>query len=162
MAKTQELDSDLVNGLKQAKSTRLYFAVVLKGGADGALIVSKQKIPPTDISAAKKKSGGSAVLKGACFYEDGKYVFEMAKDPPATLSNALKTIAKRDAGLTIQPVCRKGTSPDLLDEDDAKSGTTATAEQKQQKPQGPLAETPKYEKALQTWEQASAAAACGW
>jgi hypothetical protein len=158
MAKTQELDADLVNGLKQAKSARLYFAVVLKGGADGALIVSKQKIPPTEIAAAKKKSGGSAVLKGACFYEDGKYVFEMAKDPSATLPNALKTIAKRDAGLTIQPICRKGTNPDLLDDDVKGPATPTPTDGKQQKPQGPLPETPKYEKALQTWEQASAAA----
>ena len=58
----QEIDEELVTGLKAAKSKRMSFAVVLKGGSDGALIVSKQKIPPTAIAEAKKESGGSAVI----------------------------------------------------------------------------------------------------
>lgn len=162
---TQQLDEDLIKGLKEAKAKRVYFAVVLKGASDGALIVSKQKVQPGPINEAKKKCGGSVVLKGACLYEDGKYVFELGTEPPATLPNALKTIAKRDSGLTIQAICRKGTDADLLDGDAAKDGTTATptdgkqtTDGKQQKAQGPLPETPKYEKALQMWEQASAAA----
>ncbi len=159
MAKTEELDKDLVDGLKQAKSKRSYFALVLKGGSDGAIIISKQKVPPGAINEAKKKCGGSAVVKGACFYEDGKYVFEMAKEPAATLPNAIKVIVKRDAGLTIQPVCRKGTNADLLDEEVQTGPATPTAtDGKQQKTQGSLPEAAKYEKALQTWEQASAAA----
>src|SRR5438552_8060311 len=108
MPKVEELDEELVTALKQAKSKRMYFAAVLKGASDGALLLKKTKIPPADIAAAKKKCGGSAVLKGACFYEDGKYVFETAKDPPATLANALKIIARRDAGLSIHPICRSG------------------------------------------------------
>lgn len=175
MPKTEELDLELVTGLKQAKSKRMYFAAVMKGGADGALLLSKTKVPPKDIAEAKKKCGGSAVIKGACFFEDGKYVFETAKEPPATLANALKIIARRDSGMTISAICRKGTSPDLADEEDGQDGEpTATVENKApgqqetpatgQKPTGqranfqPLPETSKYETALQTWEKAAAAA----
>ena len=113
MAK-QELDQELVEGLKAAKSKRCYFALVVKGGADGALVVSKTKIPPAAIAAAKKKSGGSAVVQGMVRYEDGIYVFETAKDPPATMDRLVKTIAKRDAGMTINVNCRKGSDPELL------------------------------------------------
>ncbi len=156
---TAEIDEDLVTGLKAARSKRMYFAVVLKGGTDGALLVSKQKIPPTEIAAAKKKSGGSAVLKGACFVEDGRYVFEVGKVPPATLSAAIKKIAKRDAGLTLQVDCRLGTSDDLLDDDDKAAAAKAAADQQAlQDTHEPLPETAKYEAAQLTWQRAAATA----
>ncbi len=101
MGKAAELDEELVGGLKAAKSKRAYFALVLKGSNDGALIVSKTKVAPTAITEAKKESGGSTIVKGFCKYEDGKYVFETAKDAPATAAQAVKIIAKRDAGLTV-------------------------------------------------------------
>jgi hypothetical protein len=164
MAKVVELDAELAAGLKAAKGKRMYFAVVLKGAADGALIVSKQKVPPGAIAEAKKKSGGSAVIKGACFGEEGKHIFEVAKEPPGTLANTLKILAKRDSGLTIHAECRVGSSPDLVDEEDAKATSTAkpttttkpTGQQTAQK--GPLPEAEKYAAALNTWEKASAAA----
>lgn len=116
VAKPENLDTALADGLKQAKTRRMYFAFVVKGGTDGALIVAKKKIPPTAIAEAKKKCGGSAVIRGACFGEDGKWVFETAAEPPATLGNALKIVARRDTGLTIAPLCRIGTDPDLADD----------------------------------------------
>src|SRR5438270_9697308 len=128
MPKVEELDAELATGLKAAKGKRMYFAVVLKGGADGALIVSKQKVPAPAIAEAKKKCGGSAVIKGACFGEEGKHIFEVAKEPPATLANTLKLIAKRDSGLSIHAECRVGSDPDLVDEEDkATSGAKPTA-----------------------------------
>ncbi len=156
---TAEIDEDLVSGLKTARTKRMYFAVVLKGGTDGALMVSKQKIPPTDIAAAKKKTGGSAALKGACFVEDGTHIFEIAKVPPATLSAAIKKIAKRDAGMTLKVECRMGTSDDLLDDDDkAAAAKAAAAQQAMQDTAGPLPETAKYETAYDTWLQSAGVA----
>jgi hypothetical protein len=134
MAEKAELDEDLAGGLKQAKSRRMLFVLVMKGGADGALIVSKMKVPPAAIADAKKRCGGSSALKGACFVEDGKYVFELAKEPPATMPQAVKLIAKRDAGLTINAICRRGDSPDLIDESDQPAAQAATAPQPQASP----------------------------
>jgi hypothetical protein len=176
MPKVEELDAELAAGLKQAKGKRMYFAVVLKGGADGALIVSKQKIPPTAIAEAKKKSGGSAVIKGACFGEEGKHIFEVAKEPPATLANTLKLIAKRDSGLAIHAECRVGSDPDLAEEEDASASPVSTTSPPKAPPPPPLGspqatkatpqiapkdstqEAEKYAEALKTWELASAAA----
>ncbi len=117
MAKTAELNEDLINGLKAAKSKRAYFALILKGATDGALIVSKTKVPPAQIAEAKKESGGSAVIKGFCTYEDGTYVFETAKQAPATAAQAVKLIAKRDAGLALKAEFRVSTDPELLTEE---------------------------------------------
>jgi hypothetical protein len=109
VAKTETLDEELVAGLKMAKTRRCGFALVVKGASDGALVISKQKVPPALITLAKKKCGGTSVIQGAVFVEDGQYVFEVESEPAATLPNALKLIAKRDAGMTIVAVCRLGT-----------------------------------------------------
>ena len=124
MGKAAELDEELVGGLKAAKSKRAYFALVLKGSNDGALIVSKTKVAPTAITEAKKESGGSTIVKGFCKYEDGKYVFETANDAPATAAQAVKFIAKRDAGLTVNAEFRVSNDPELLAGESNAPGTT--------------------------------------
>jgi hypothetical protein len=122
------LDKDLVEGLKAAKSKRAYFVLVLKGSNDGALILSKTKVPPADIAAAKKQSGGSAVLKGFCQYEDGKYIFETAKEAPATAAQAVKVIMKRDAGMAVHAEFRVNADPELLaDEGESTAATPPQA-----------------------------------
>jgi hypothetical protein len=124
MASQTDFDEELAAGLKAAKSKRCCFALVMKGGADGALIVAKTKVPPAAIAEAKKKSGGSAVSQGTCFYEDGKYIFELAKEPPATMARLIKTIAKRDTEMTINVECRKGNDADLADADGTDGAAT--------------------------------------
>lgn len=132
MAKAAELDKNLVDGLKAAKSKRAYFALVLKGSNDGALIISKTKVPPADIAAAKKQSGGAAVLKGFCQNEEGRYFFETAKEAPATAAQAVKIIAKRDAGMAIIAEFRVSTDPELLADDGDATVTTASTVQPKQ------------------------------
>jgi hypothetical protein len=110
---SNETDDELEANLKAAKTKRMYFALVMKGGADGALVIEKTKVPATAIAAAKKKSGGSAVLTGFVFYENGQYVFEVGRVPPATAANVIKTIAKRDGNQSIHPLVRLGTDPEL-------------------------------------------------
>jgi hypothetical protein len=166
MGKTAELDKELVEGLKTAKTKRCYFVLVLKGGTDGALLVLKTKIAAPAIAEAKKSSGGSAVVQGFVSYADGAYVFETAKDAPATAAQAVKTIAKRDAGLAIHASFRQSTDAELEGvegEHDEQAGSGATAQTAPQTtpqtaPRGPLPEAAKYATALQEWEQASAAA----
>ena len=168
MGNTAELDKDLADGLKAAKTKRCYFALVLKGGTDGALLVSKTKIAAPAIAEAKKKSGGGAVFSGFVSYEDGTYVFETAKSAPGTAAAAVKIIAKRDAGPTIKAVFRQSTDPELLGLDGSTDGQTApgTGTTKTTEPQAtpktgglsPLPEAAKYATALQDWQQAAAAA----
>jgi len=129
MAKVVELDKDLVDGLKAAKSKRAYFVLVLKGSNDGALIVSKTKVAPTEIAESKKRSGGTAVVAGFCSYEDGTYVFETAKDAPATADQAVKNITKRDAGLVVKAEFRLSNDPELLADQGGKSTGTGKPQQ---------------------------------
>jgi hypothetical protein len=111
----ENLDSELATNIKAAKTKRMHFAFVAKGGGDGALVLAKGKVPPALITVAKKKSGGTQVIQGACFGEDGKIVFEMAHEPPATMEAALKKVIQRDAGISQHCICRRGTNPDLVE-----------------------------------------------
>jgi hypothetical protein len=53
-------------------------------------------------------------------YEEGTYVFETAKQAPATAAQAVKVIAKRDAGLAVKAKFRISSDPELVaDEGDA-------------------------------------------
>ena len=109
-----EIDSELAANVKVAKTKRMRFAFIAKGASDGRYVLAKTKVPPVLITAAKKKSGGTQVIQGACFGEDGKLVFEMAKEP-ATLEAALKKVIQRDAGISQHCICRQGTDPDLAE-----------------------------------------------
>jgi hypothetical protein len=83
------IDAELAVNLKQAKTKSMFFALVIKGGSDGALVLSKTKTTPAQITAAKKKSAG-------CFGEDGRYIFETAKVPATSALQVVKTVAKYD------------------------------------------------------------------
>src|SRR5579871_3063930 len=154
-------DAELAAALKHAKTATAdspsKFVLVMKGGTDGGLIISKQKIPPGNIVAVKKSTGGSAVIKGVCFGEDGKLVFEIAKDPAATMAAALKKIIQRDANLIYTVICRKGTHPELAADQDEAPSPTATTKAPTAPRETPAAEwarrlaelTPRLKQALQ-------------
>jgi len=56
-------DANLTAELKQAKSTKMFFAFVPKG-ADGKLLISKSNISPKQISDARKEIGGGNPVTG--------------------------------------------------------------------------------------------------
>src|SRR5439155_13904678 len=91
---------DLAAALKMAKSKKMFFAFLPKG-ADGTLIISKTKIPAKEIAEAKKELGSSMAVKGRCEGPVGDMTFYVAKEAPATWCKIIKTVAKRDAGLTV-------------------------------------------------------------
>ena len=98
-------DADLTAGLKKAKGAEMFFAFVPKG-TDGKLIISKAKIPPKDIADAKKEIGGGTPVLGKCYGDGRTMVFEVAKAAPPALVAAIKKVAKRETGLTIDPEIR--------------------------------------------------------
>ncbi len=122
-----EVNHELLTALKLAKTRAMQFALVSKGPTEGTLLVSKNKIQAKAIAEAKKALGGGQIVKGRCLGDaNGELVFEMAKDPPSSLSRTLKTIIHRDAGLTLKVDARK--AHDVSDEDDqGDDETSATA-----------------------------------
>ena len=112
-----DVDKDLVAGLKLAKTKRMFFALIPKGGADGLLIVSKRKIPPKQVAEAKAKIKSSAAVLGTCYGAEGKLIFETPKVPVPTWAAIVKKVAKRDAELTIAAEFRLGQDPDTMAEE---------------------------------------------
>jgi hypothetical protein len=122
------LADDLKRAAQAPADRPYFFALVVRGGTDGKLIVSRRKGPEKQIADAKKETGGSAVVTGVCFGEDGTLVFETAKVPAPAWTPLVKRLAKDVAGLTIRPVFRLGRDPDQLpDEFPAGPDTPADA-----------------------------------
>ncbi len=103
MSTGAKVDSELKKGLTVAKSDRAKFAMVGKD-VKGVLIVSKTKIPPVQITVAKKTAASTQVLEGECYTLDGKMVFEVDSEPSGTMAGVIKKIANDSAGVSILPV----------------------------------------------------------
>jgi hypothetical protein len=138
-------DPLLTKGVALAKQATaehpLYFTLALKGGADGALLLSRKKSTAQEIKELKEKCHGTAVVRGRCFMEEGKLVFETAR-PPASAVKVLKLILRRDTGLTLQIDARpaedlaKEEGADL--ENDAGSPETGATSAKEPTPPAPV------------------------
>ncbi len=104
-----KIDKLLAANLAKAKLARaekpFFFALVLKGGGtSGKLLIDRMKIKPTPIQAAKKATGGSAVLIGICYFDNkvSKLIFETDKAPLPTWQQLVKKLARQEAGLAIE------------------------------------------------------------
>jgi hypothetical protein len=93
-------DAALAAALKQANVRKLSFAFIAKG-PDGKLIVSQGKISPQQLTEALKAAGGGIVVRGKCFGPFPRLVFQVAKEPPATLAPALQRVVKSETGVSI-------------------------------------------------------------
>lgn len=126
---SEALDVELLNMIKRLKMAKndapLRFAVVMKSPKEGALALSKKKISPDQIKEAKADAGGGRIAaRGVCFTEDGKSIFEVPKEVPATLAKVVKFYVFRDTGKKIKPIFR--VRVDLEDEGDEAEGEDAT------------------------------------
>jgi hypothetical protein len=140
-------DDDLSKGLSKAKTAKadnpMFFLLVLKG-SEGVLVVDRKKITTAQIAAAKKRSGGTTLVKGVCYGEDGRLIFETPEKPAPAWSVAARKSAKDHASQTISPVFRLGrdpdTLPDALDEEETEETTPAPTV----KPEGKVAGAERY------------------
>src|SRR5262249_55416435 len=120
-------DQELAAALKQARSKKMFFALVAKG-AEGKLIVGKKKNLPKNNAGAKKEIGGGTPVSGKCFGENGTMVFLVAKPAPPTLAALVRKIAKREAGMSIDAEFRVGGDADADEpEDTGAAAPAATA-----------------------------------
>ena len=107
-APVPKIDKLLAANLKKAKMARAekpyFYALVLKGGTTGKLLVERMKIKMGPIQAAKKAIGGSAVIIGVCYFDPKvkKLIFETVKRPVPTWNLLVKKLARDQAGLTIE------------------------------------------------------------
>jgi hypothetical protein len=134
MAKSGAESNELAKGLTQAKTATaknpMFFALVLKG-ATGVLLVDRKKIAGQEIADAKKRSGGTTLVQGLCYGEDGQLIFETPKNPEAAWSAAARKSAQEDAKQTIKAVFRQGRDPDTMpDSVEETDGTAASQDGK--------------------------------
>jgi peptidoglycan hydrolase-like protein with peptidoglycan-binding domain len=141
-------DADLTAALKQAKSKKMFFAFVPKG-ADGKLIVSKTKIPPKLIAETKKEIGGGTAITGKCFGDSGAMVFQVVKAASPALAAAIKKVAKRDTGLTIDADVQLAGDADAEEEETTAAAPASSAAGATAAQASPQANVTGIQKALQ-------------
>ena len=114
-----ELKSALKLAAKAPSGKPHFFAMIIKGGVEGTLIVDKRKIASKLIDAAKKEFNTSTVVKGVCFGDGEILVFETAKPPAGNLDSIAKRMAQvRAEGLSIKPEFKLGRDDEHVAEDD--------------------------------------------
>ena len=122
-----DIDEKLAEALRQARKTPMFFTFVAKGA--GKLLVSKKKQTTQEVAGAKKAAGGGTVFRGRCVGEEGKLVFELAKEPPTTLNKQLKTIVTKAGLASLKVEARKAADlVEEVDDADATTGTTTSAD----------------------------------
>jgi hypothetical protein len=129
-----ELDKALANGLSAAKTAKSdnphHFALVLKGGSEGVLIVDRKNIAPAQIAEAKKRSGGSSVVSGYCYFdrETSELVFETPKPPAPAWAQVVRKAAQQDANVSIKARFGLLTNPELLASENGEAQETEREE----------------------------------
>lgn len=101
-----ELKTALKLALRATPGKPHFFALLVKGAKDGALIVDKRRISTKLIDEAKKEHGATSVVRGLCHGEDGAIVFETVKRQSPAVAVAAKRLASVHAGVKIKPVFR--------------------------------------------------------
>jgi len=95
-----DTDKELTALLKKAKKKKMFFGLVVKG-SEGKLILSKKKVKPAELKAAKKEMGGK-IAEGECVGESGVMVFTCLGKAPPGAEKVVKKLAKA-AGVSIKP-----------------------------------------------------------
>jgi len=118
MAQTPDkLKSALKLAAKAASGKPHFFAMIIKGGVEGTLIVDKRKIASKLIDAAKKEFNTSTVVKGVCFGAEDTLVFETPRPPAGNLGSIAKRMAQVHAGLSIKPEFKLGRDDEQVSEE---------------------------------------------
>ena len=150
-----ELKTALRNALKATPKLPHFFALIPKGGAAGALMVDKRRIPSARSDAVKKALGASSVVRGTCFGEDGALVFQTVKPAGATAAPLAKKLAQVHAGISIKPEFRLA-PPGTADDGDDEQGEVDTEDSPVAKAAAPTtssADRQAYDEVLSKIEQ---------
>jgi hypothetical protein len=122
-----KVDPDLLTNLKSAQKAKEnrphFFALLVKGGGEGKLLVSRRKIPEKQVAEAKKAVGpGPALVKGVCFGEDGQLIFETSKPPAPSWLVTVKKQAKEAGLAALKAMFRLGRDDTQVPESAEESG----------------------------------------
>ncbi len=119
---SSELKTALQNATKAPSGKPYFFAMVIKGGVEGALFADRRKVPTKWVDAAKKEFNTSTVVRGLCFGDEGKLVFETAKPGTSSMEAMAKRLAQVQCGLTIKPEFRQGRDENQIAEEEETGG----------------------------------------
>jgi hypothetical protein len=102
MSKTLS-DSDLDDGLDEAKKKPRYFAIITKGQTIVKMIVQKKRILDGDILAARSEFGGNASITGVCTRNGQELILQVEEKEPALQTIKVKQFITEQTGAALKP-----------------------------------------------------------
>ncbi len=117
---------ELSQGLKKAKDgTHVHFALVAQGSS-GKLFVATAKVNEQEPCVKEAKAKGGTLFLGTCFAEEGVMIFQ-TKKAPDTLAALLKSVMRKDAGISMPVKTRTAAEAGGDDAPDAAAKPAATS-----------------------------------
>jgi hypothetical protein len=102
MSKTLS-DSDLDDGLDEAKKKPRYYAIITKGQTIVKMIVQKKRILDGDILSARSEFGGNASITGVCTRNGQELILQVEEKEPALQTIKVKQFITEQTGAALKP-----------------------------------------------------------
>jgi hypothetical protein len=102
MAK-ETLDSDLIEGLKQAKKSPRNFALIAKGVTPLRLLVQKKKFRDGELMKAKTEAKGNDIIVGVLVANGSDFAFQVLGEEPTIKPIKLKELIEEQTEMTSKP-----------------------------------------------------------
>lgn len=98
-----DLDKALAKSIQKAKQKPRNFVIVGKGSNVLKLLVDRKRIPPSDVTAAKKESGGNSTIQGVLTGGAGPELIFQVLELPSITAVKLRNFILETTGLTLKP-----------------------------------------------------------
>jgi len=122
-----KLDDELLEGLKQAKKSPRYFAVIAKGAVPLRLLVQKKKLRDGELTKAKTEAKGTDIITGVVVGNGADLAFQVLGEEPSVKPTKLKELIATQTELTTKPRWEVVTALPELGEADESTGTPTPA-----------------------------------
>jgi hypothetical protein len=98
------LDDDLIEGLKQAKKSPRYFALIAKGVSPLKLLVQKKKFRDGELMKAKTEAKGNEIITGVLTASGTDFAFQVVgEEEPSLKPVKLKELIAEQAEMPSKP-----------------------------------------------------------
>ncbi len=97
------LDDELIEGLKDAKKSPRYFALIAKGVAPVKLLVQKKKFKEGALMKAKAEAKGNDVITGILEASGSDFAFKVVGEEPGVKTSKLKEFIAEQTEMTAKP-----------------------------------------------------------
>ena len=104
-------DTELEDGLEEAKKKPRYYAIIYQGSKIVKMIVQKLPIKEGDIQYARREFDGNASIEGICSHDGTALTLQVLEKEPELSTKKIKDFISEETGLPLNPKWQVVTEP---------------------------------------------------